>query len=449
MKLLPRPIALMVFAACVSSCGGDEPEQRYDHGFVLDMSDLDLGDLAVDLVGETVEDSGGTEQDVETDLVVDSSELPEEPPGSDVEDQAEGDTAAVEYPPGDWGPYFVGTRSFTWLDVSRWRFITTRVWYPADVGPAGPGRVSYLGLIAGNSFENADSDLSGAPYPVVLFSHGNKGINFQSFSFTEKLASHGFVVLSPDHAGNTMIDNPSDEQVGQIALDRPLDIAYVYMKLVEENFASESPLFGLADTGEVAVVGHSFGGYTALLLAGGTVDRDAAVARCDAGVEGDVFCPYIGYWPEGSTGARPAEMSILSAAVAFAPGGYAAFGDEGLVDIDMPLLLMGGTLDEYTRADLQPTYLGAPAPKLKIEIENMGHMGFTDICRIPIANLVPDLAVMCDPEVFIDIDRGFEIINPFTIAFLRLHLKGETAMAGYLTAEFAATFPEVGYASEE
>ena len=157
---------------------------------------------------------------------------------------------------------------------------------------------------------------------------------------------------------------------------------------------------------------------------------------------GDVFCPYVPYWPSGQVVSRPAGAETFRAAVAMAPGGYAAFGDEGLALLTMPVLLMGGTIDEYTRDDLRPIYSASPAPKIKVEIERMGHMGFTDICRIPGVELIPTLGDMCDPNVFIDVDRGWEIINPFAVAFLRRYLKDETAMDYYLTPDYGAAFPE-------
>lgn len=172
---------------------------------------------------------------------------------------------------------------------------------------------------------------------------------------------------------------------------------------------------------------------------------DAARARCEAGVEGDVFCPYIRFWPQGGTVVRPEGCGQLRVAVALAPGGYASFGDEGLANLSMPILLMGGTIDQYTQADLEPIFRAAPAPKVMVRIDRMGHMGFTDICRLPIVALIPTLSEMCDPEVHIDVDRGWQIIRPFTVAFLRRHLKDEQAMDAYLEAGYATGFPEVSF----
>ena len=75
----------------------------------------------------------------------------------------------------------------------------------------------------------------------------------------------------------------------------------------------------------------------------------------------------------------------------------------------------------------------------------MGHMGFTDICRVPVAQLVPTLRHMCDPERFIDIDRGWTIIRPFVTAWVRRYLEDDAAMEAWLTGEFAAGFDEAGF----
>ena len=44
----------------------------------------------------------------------------------------------------------------------------------------------------------------GGPFPGVVFSHGMAGHRRQSTFLCTHLASHGFVVASPDHVGNTL-----------------------------------------------------------------------------------------------------------------------------------------------------------------------------------------------------------------------------------------------------
>ena len=331
------------------------------------------------------------------------------------------------------------------MDDAR-RPVTTRIWYPALVEPEAP-RIRYFGLLDGQAQESAAPDRRGAPYPILLFSHGNKGLNFQSISLTEALASHGFVVVAPNHAGNTLFDNPDDSALARVALARPGDLAFALAEAGRMDADASWALAGLADAERLGVIGHSFGGFTALQLAGGSVDVNAAVARCDAGVANDVFCDPIRFWPRNQVIRRPAGFEALKAALALAPGGYSAFGEVGIAEIDVPTMVMGGTLDAFTGADLRPIFDALPSPALAVEIAGLGHMGFTDICRLPIAATIPDLAELCDPAVFLDVNRGFEIINPLVIAFLRKHVAGEASGDAFLSAEYSATVPEVTFSA--
>jgi predicted dienelactone hydrolase len=138
-------------------------------------------------------------------------------------------------------------------------------------------------------------------------------------------------------------------------------------------------------------------------------------------------------------------MNDLIAALGLAPGGYPAFGDDGLAEVTMPVMLMGGTLDEYTRNDLRPTFDALPRPRMRVEIEQMGHMGFTDICRLPINQLIPTLGDLCAPDAFIPVDRGFEIINAFATAFLRLEMFEDRRMLRWLSDEYADGIPEATF----
>ena len=434
-----------------AACGGGGEQGDADSSADLPADSADGAEAESEADADADADADG-----DADADVEPDELPEADAEADVEEADDGEVEVPRTcaPPDMRGPYPVGVRDFAWRDGSRGnRNLPTKVWYPAEPPPPGAETATYglmdiLPLLHDTAYPDLPVAASGMPYPLVLFSHGNKGINYQSFSYTAYLASHGFVVAAPNHTGNTLFDNPSDEQIAQAALDRPIDIAFVRARITEASADPGSPLFGAIDTSLVAVTGHSFGGYTTLVLGGGEVDRDAAVARCVAGVPGDVFCPYVPYWPTGMVGGRPPEMADVRAAVALAPGGYAAFGDEGLATTTVPSMLMGGTIDEYTLNDLQPCYLALPPPKAKVVIENLSHMGFTDICRIPLVSIIPTLGDMCSRDGRIGIDRGFAITNTFATAFLCRHVLGDEAMDAYLNPEYAAAvFPDATFES--
>src|SRR5690606_6372290 len=112
------------------------------------------------------------------------------------------------------GPYPVGVTRVTFVDPVRDRPLRTEIWYPADESardlPASPITdfvdPSLAGLLAGSTVPLTavrDVPLSpDGPFPFVAFSHGNGGVRFQNTFQAERLASHGFVVVAPDHTGN-------------------------------------------------------------------------------------------------------------------------------------------------------------------------------------------------------------------------------------------------------
>ena len=432
------PALTFVFASiCLVACDG-QTEPPVGDALIKDTGDLPR-DTSTDWPARDVTSPGDLEAGTDT-VTADASA-----PDDALPDLLPPDVkpAPPPYPPDKWGPYSVGHLMYNYYNASSKKTLQTRVWYPAKKSGKA---VSYFPLIlVGKALDKAPLLAASAPYPLVLFSHGNKGINYQSFSFTEYLASHGFVVAAPNHPGNTMIDNPNDQAVAQIALDRPGDLAAVLAALLKANASASHPLYKAFDAAKVGVAGHSFGGYTALVASGATVDVTAAAARCKAGTPSDIFCPYINFWPAGKTISRPASLAKLKAGLALAPGGYAAFDKQGLKGVKIPMMLMGGSLDKMTtmKAEVNPIFkdLGV-TPRYLVQITGAGHMSFTDICRIPGSWLIPGLKDFCTGKL-IKIDRGFEMINTLGTAFLRMHLKGEKGLATYLTTKWAkAKFTE-------
>lgn len=117
------------------------------------------------------------------------------------------------------------------------------------------------------------TDHAGTRHPVVIFSHGLGGCPTQSRFLTQGLAASGYLVIAPFHrdagCGKRKIapqppfpfSQPgrwSDETYA----DRVADVRAIVAAL------PSSTLGAIANPSELAVAGHSLGGYTALSLGG-------------------------------------------------------------------------------------------------------------------------------------------------------------------------------------
>ena len=318
------------------------------------------------------------------------------------------------------GPWIAGTEEATFTDDNGLGF-TVQTWFSATSAGGDPYR--YDDLLEGTAREYAVPDCS-APRPVLVFSHGNGGVRFQSIFLTEHLATHGWVVVAPDHTGNTVFDESASR--GELILRRPLDAVAAYDWLVDVAAAPGGPLAGCVDEGAgYAIAGHSFGGFTTLAVAGATLDAAASAEWCAA--HGDWLC--------GDFAAAMADAGATTldrgdprvwAAVPMAPAGYEVLVG-GLVDIAVPTLFLGGSLDTLTPMDTQvtPLYEGlAVTPRMLGELEGAGHYTFSDACEmLPVFD-------DCEPP-FLAEDVAHPIIATTTTAFLQW-VQGEEQAAAWL-----------------
>jgi predicted dienelactone hydrolase len=168
------------------------------------------------------------------------------------------------------GPFPVGRRTHTFVDASRptmaneeypgapERTLVTELWFPGSAGGAL---------------------LDGAPWPVVVHSHGFIDNRNGEAYLTEHLASHGYVVIAPDYplsnggapGGPTVADVPN----------QPGDWSYVLDAVIALGNDAASPLHGAVDAERVAATGLSLGGLTSLLA---TFHVDLRDPRVDAAV---------------------------------------------------------------------------------------------------------------------------------------------------------------------
>jgi pimeloyl-ACP methyl ester carboxylesterase len=221
------------------------------------------------------------------------------------------------------GRYAVGTTTLVLEDVSRieqygpdpggGRRLPLHVWYPAsgdgessswlDREQFGAVAVEYglprffldhLTLVETVSRADVSAVDHGAPFPVIVYSHGWTGFGRISPDQPERLASHGYVVVAPDHTFGALMSDlpdglvkfdpealPDEEEVGEDAFDAAAlqlvatyaaDLRFVLDELAELDVAG---LEGRLDLDRIGIFGHSTGGGAAVAACG--IDP-----RCDA-----------------------------------------------------------------------------------------------------------------------------------------------------------------------
>jgi predicted dienelactone hydrolase len=147
------------------------------------------------------------------------------------------------------GPFTVRTYTFEARDPARDRLFPCDIWCPGEPGP----------------------------WPLVLYSHHSRGNRRSATYLTTHLASHGYLVAALDHsevvapeiAGNvqSLIGNRVPD--ARFLLDSMLDAAI--------------PCTARPDPDRIAIVGHSFGGWTALALPETDTRIQAVVALAPGG----------------------------------------------------------------------------------------------------------------------------------------------------------------------
>lgn len=333
------------------------------------------------------------------------------------------------------GPWEVGVTTLTLPDgAGPGSSLTVEVWYPAQL-PEGAATDVQFGIDT-LAVRNAEADLRGAPFPVIAFSHGNAGIRFQSVYLTRHLASHGYVVLAPDHVRNTLFDDDPDRRA-EVLMRRPRDLKNSVDELFARSAAPGALLEGLAGVDEtrLGVSGHSFGGFTTLVTAGAAIDLAALAVTCAADPGALVCSGSEALTPEGITDLADPRVR---AALVLAPGGRAAFGAAGLAAVTVPIQVQGGTLDGLTTPDAEvtPIFDGLPAPRLLAMLEGAGHFSFTDIC--PLYEL---LAGPNNPLEFL----ATEGCGTNTIPIERAHAASRTLATAFFDRELKGLADEHGY----
>lgn len=331
--------------------------------------------------------------------------------------------------PSTFGPYAVGVRTVIVEDPSRMkdgkpRQLVTEVWYPATEDVRGQAGVTYdiktmlsdeqkervkefdVPLLETIAVRDAAPFDSEEKYPLIVFSHGQGGIRWQSTFYTVTLASHGYVVVSPDHPGNTLDYLLRDELSSTLdgIENRPKDaIALIdtFTALPTDHF-----LAGRIDAEMIGVTGHSFGAITSFR----TTMFDERV----------------------------------KAIVPQTPG----FTDAALIEypdyqVEIPVLVQASKLDNTLpwEENIPYTRTRISGPHVYFDLKTGGHFTYSDLCRFDLEAMAPSLGFGEVSEVIgdgcggeaPDADVALPLINQFAIGFFNGVLRDSPASFDYLT----------------
>jgi len=186
-----------------------------------------------------------------------------------------------QYDPFVRGRFPVGVRTIEALDTLRGRLFTCEIWHPATAQHAGqdiaPASQDFFTVPSGDAPRRQMAVRNAAArfgaYPLIVFSHSSArgpGARRTATFLCTHLTSHGYVVAALDHsevfaAELARQDGETGEQRAArwqaVIANRVPDVRFLLGRLL--NGAAWDSEISLDPT-QIGIVGHSFGGWTAL-----------------------------------------------------------------------------------------------------------------------------------------------------------------------------------------
>ncbi|MGL5508588.1 MAG: alpha/beta hydrolase, partial [Microcoleaceae cyanobacterium] len=167
-----------------------------------------------------------------------------------------------------WQPFF-----YTFFDEKRQRHILANIYLP----------------------DLPNNQNTNKTIPVIVISHGLADSVKTWEHLAKHLVSHGYAVIVLEHSGSnteqlSQIINGYDTELttAEEFINRPLDVSFILNQLTDPTTDYEfnqisqkyQPYLQKLNLNNVGIIGHSFGGYTALALAGVKLDFDQLKNDC-------------------------------------------------------------------------------------------------------------------------------------------------------------------------
>ncbi len=229
------------------------------------------------------------------------------------------------------------------------------------------------------------------PIPAIILLQGARVHKSYYSRYCARIAAHGFVVLAANH----------DSAIGYFtSTSSVFDVlSYVTEALNDPT----SRMFGIVDLDRIGVLGHSFGGATALTM-----------------VQGDCNFPFCSLAFERPSSIRA--VSVYASHLADLSGDVISIDARGL-----PVQMMIGEFDAIASAgDIRRTYEALRnATKQLIELKGANHFAITDVNNPP--GTITDTN---DPQV--DQDLSINLAADWVGVFMRAHVSNDNDALQYL-----------------
>ena len=248
--------------------------------------------------------------------------------------------------------------------------------------------------------------------PLIVLSHGNWGSRFSQGWLVPALTNAGYVVLSTSHPG-TMGNDQS--VAGRFRLwDRPGDVSFALDELLKDP-----KLAAMIDATRIGFVGHSFGGWTGVSLAGGRWEPALQKAYCDQAAQKDYYCAAredVSAIPAGDA-ANSYRDARIKAFYIMASGPGQGFTQESLRAIRAAVRVDTAQFDDVLEPVANSTALARAVPGASEVVRPVGHFAYVPLCRVKPPASAGDISLICaDPD---GVDRRHVLHAPG-----RLRLRG-------------------------
>ena len=199
-----------------------------------------------------------------------------------------------------------------------------------------------------------------SPAPLIVISHGFASSRTTFSYLAQHLASHGFAVAALEHPGtdavalNNYINLGAPPPSPKSYIQRPKDIT-VLLDTLEQKVSGDPAWQGKLLTDNVGVFGQSLGGYTVLAAGGAQLDLEHLQQSCQE--EASNILPFnLGRLLECQLERLPEPVTTdlqddrVAAVLAVNPTTSSLFGPDGMSQLQLPVMMVGGTHDIFAPA---------------------------------------------------------------------------------------------------